>query len=476
MKKSISAVAAFAAAVMISFSASAADIPMKRLGKTAEYASSTAVSTAELLTSRSVKNTLVIKPREAFIVPAGKKLVLKAGCKVQGTLYIQQGGILSVSGGKLDISGSVINDGTISIGSKAKLDVRKDAMLYTSADGSFKSNSNYISVDLGANVACLGSSSIKGGSSANVTKLVPTPVSGKVITTDTGNVVISSETISVKTALSMINVDYSTAAEVPAGYVPETTVLEMENGGSIEVSFVHGEIAQIGNAPMRYILRTADLKDPVTDYSEKLAAAWEKKWQSISKDGMATPKVSVFTYEMSDGSWFVAMIYPSYQNDRAVFYRLAGGKVTELAESSCGLDLTVLKKGSEYILRSTSTHSFISGTNGATSLSVIDDYYKIGKTGMTLLGSFERHIHGDEITYTGVLTNGDYANASFSEYNGLQEDITRGSVVACHADFDNTGDLSSDYYLEFTKRGSNLAGYIADRLYTPERENVVYYG
>ena len=179
---------------------------------------------------------------------------------------------------------------------------------------------------------------------------------------------------------------------------------------------------------------------------------------------------------MSDGSWFVAMIYPSYQNDRAVFYRLAGGKVTELAESSCGLDLTVLKKGSEYILRSTSTHSFISGTNGATSLSVIDDYYKIGKTGMALLGSFERHIHGDEITYTGVLTNGDYANASFSEYNGLQEDITRGSVVACHADFDNTGDLSSDYYLEFTKRGSDLAGYIADRLYTPERENVVYYG
>lgn len=29
--------------------------------------------------------------------------------------------------------------------------------------------------------------------------------------------------------------------------------------------------------------------------------------------------------------------------------------------------------------------------------------------------------------------------------------------------------------MEFTKSGSDLTSYIADRLYTPQRENVVYF-
>lgn len=101
MKKTAALAAALAAAMIVTVSASAADISMKRLGKTAEYASSSYASTAELLTSRTVKNTLKVSSGEAFIVPAGKKLVLKNGCKIQGTLYIQQGGILSVSGGTM---------------------------------------------------------------------------------------------------------------------------------------------------------------------------------------------------------------------------------------------------------------------------------------------------------------------------------------------------------------------------------------
>ena len=121
MKKTAALAAALAAAMIVTVSASAADISMKRLGKTAEYASSSYASTAELLTSRTVKNTLKVSSGEAFIVPAGKKLVLKNGCKIQGTLYIQQGGILSVSGGTMQISGTVVNDGTISVGSSVVL-------------------------------------------------------------------------------------------------------------------------------------------------------------------------------------------------------------------------------------------------------------------------------------------------------------------------------------------------------------------
>ena len=79
MKKTAALAAALAAAMIVTVSASAADISMKRLGKTAEYASSSYASTAELLTSRTVKNTLKVSSGEAFIVPAGKKLVLKNG-------------------------------------------------------------------------------------------------------------------------------------------------------------------------------------------------------------------------------------------------------------------------------------------------------------------------------------------------------------------------------------------------------------
>lgn len=478
MKKTAAIAAAIAAAMIMTISSSAADISMKRLGKTAEYASSSFVNTAELLTSRTVKNTLVVKPREAFIVPAGKKLVLSRGCKIQGTLYIQQGGILSVSGGTMQISGTVINDGTISIGSKSTLDVLSGGELFTTADGTFKSSTNRITINDNADVACLGGSRVTKCSSAMKSKLVPKAVSGIISTRDTGDVLLSSEKVSADIALAMTDVDYYTRDEFPAGSTSEHTEVLFDNGSSIEFSFMDGQITCIGNAPITKIFVTADLKDPISDYSEKLAAAFRKKWKSISAEqsGMVQPKVSVFTYEMSDGSWLAAMIYPSYNSNQAVFYRLSGGKVTEIGSGKCGLELTVLKKGSDYILHSTGTEAFISGANGATSLAVIDDYYQVGKKDLTLLGSFESHKFADEITYTGSLVDGEYASVSTKDFSRLQDRITSGYTAECTANFDATGDLSSDYYLEFTKSGSDLVSYIADRLYTPQRENVTYFG
>ena len=478
MKKNAALAAALAASMIVTVSASAPDISMKRLGKTAEYASSSFASTAELLTSRTVKNTLKVSSGEAFIVPAGKKLVLKNGCKIQGTLYIQQGGILSVSGGTMQISGTVVNDGTISVGSRAALDVLNGGVLYTSADGTFKSATNRITIDSSADVACLGSSRVTRCSSALKTKLLPKAVSGINTTRDTGDVVINSEKISAAIALTMVDVDYFTRDEFPAGSPSEHTQILFDDGSSIEFSFMDGKITCIGEAPLTKIFVTADLKDPVTNYSEKLAAAFLKKWKTISSEqsGMVRQEVSVFTYEMSDGSWLAAMIYPSYQSNQAVFYRLAGGKVTEIGSGNCGLELTVLKNGSDYILHSTSTQSFISGTNGATSLAIIDDYYQIGKKELSLLGSFESHKHGEEITYTGSLVNGAYADVSARDFTSLQNKITSGYKADCSANFDTTGDLSSDYSLEFTKSGNDLTSYIADRLYTPQRENVVYFG
>lgn len=478
MKKIPVIAAVLAAAMIVTTSASAADISMKRLGKTAEYAASSFVNTAELLTSRNVKNTLTIKPKEAFIVPAGKKLVLNNGSKIQGTLYIQQGGILSVSGGKLEISGTVINDGTISIGSKATLDVLNGGELFTSADGTFKSSTSKIILSENANVACLGSSRVTKCSSAMKSKLVPKAVSGINSTLDTGDVVINSEKVSASVALAMISVDYYTRDEFPAGKTSEQTEILFDNGSSFEFSFMNGQITCIGNAPITKIFTTADIKDPITSYSEKLAAAFQKKWKSISSSqaGMVLPQVSVFTYEMGDGSWLAAMVYPSYESNQAVFYRLSGGKVREIGTKNCGLELSVLKKGSSYILHSTSKQSFISGTNGSTSIAIIDDYYQIGKSDLTLLGSFETHKRGGEVTYTGQLVDGEYEDVAAKDYSNLQNKITSGYKTDSLVDFDATGNLSSDYYLEFTKSGSDLAAYIADRMVPQHDVEVDYAG
>ena len=183
MKKIAFIATVMAAAILLTATVSAADVPLKRLGKTAEYNSSATVSTASLLSSRSVKNTLV-KSGEAMIIPAGKKLVLKRGCRVKGTLYIQEGGKLSVSGGTLEITGSVINDGTISVGSKASVNIKKNGELYTSASGTFKSTTKNITINDDSTTVCLGTASISGCSVGSKKALKPDLVSAVSRTTD----------------------------------------------------------------------------------------------------------------------------------------------------------------------------------------------------------------------------------------------------------------------------------------------------
>ncbi len=478
MKKIASAAAILAAAMLITVSASAADISMKRLGKTAQYASSDEVSTAQLLTSRTVKNTLVIKSNEAFIVPAGKKLVLTGGCRIQGTLYIQQGGTLSVTGGALTVSGEVVNDGLVSIGSKASLNVKKGGELYTSSDGTFRSSTANITLSSKASVACLGKSSVKGCSSAIKNQLLPKAVSAVNTVTGTGNKVLSTENISADIALSMIDVDYYQYDSVPDGSNVITTNVLFDNGSSIDFTFIEGKLSAIGGAEMHSIMTTADLKDSITDYSNKLAAAWQKKWKSVSaeKDGTALPQLTLFTYKMSDGSWFAAMIYPTYKSNEAVLYRLSGGKVTELGSVTCGLQLSMLKNGSEYILHSTLKRSFISGANGATGLNVMDDYYKIGKKSAELLGSFEKNESGNNTSEWSALSNGEYSEITSAKYNSLQRSITKGYTADYSQNFDVTGDLWSDYFFEFTDDEDGLVSYIAARLYSPEKQEVTKSG
>lgn len=458
MKRFISTAAALAAAMMITVSATAANIPMKRLGSSAEYASSAQLSTACLQTDRTVKNTLVVKSGEAFIVPSGKNLVLTRGCKVKGTLYIENGGSVTVKGGTLLISGSVINNGTLSIGSKAKLDVRDGALLYTAYNGTFKSKTIDIDIADKANLFCLGDDDIKNCSCNTLIRLVPLIDSAKTVTTGIGDEVLSSEDMDVNEALDMLKADYSCAEEVPTGrstgLVLESETDADENTSILEVSFVNGRIAQIGKAPMRYVLNTAGLRDDVTVYSEGLVRKWNKKWNSIgADDAMVTPAISLYTYQMGD-DWLAVMVYPSYKSYAAVCYRLSGGKIKELGSVvPCGLDFEVLRKGSDYILHTTAEVPFTAGLNAETATDVFDSFYKVGKKSMKLLGSLEH----DSLGNWAVLEGQSYDKITEEEYNKLMTALTDG----CSSADKTTLDVPA---LEFRKSYGNFMNYIADCL------------
>lgn len=458
MKRIISTAAALAAAMMITVSASAANIPMKRLGNSAEYASSSDVNTACLQSDRTVKNTLVVKQNEAFIVPSGKKLVLKNGCKIKGTLYIENGGSVTVKGGTLYVSGSVINNGTLSVGAKAKLDVKNNGLLYTAYNGTFKSSTVDIDIADKANLFCLGKNVVKNCSCNTLIRLVPLIDYAKTVTTDIGGEVLTSEDIDVSTACNMLMADYSCADEIPIG-ASESLVLDSEidakdNGSHIEVSFVGGRIAQIGNAPMRYILNTAGLRDDETVYSEGLARKWNKKWNSInSNNAMVTPKVSLYTCQMGD-DWLAVMVYPTYKSYAAVCYRLSGGKITELGSvAPCGLDFEVLKKGSDFILHTTAKVPFTSGPNAETSTDMLDNFYKVGKKSIKLLGGFEY----DDLNNWAVLEGDEYIKVAESEYTERMTALIAGYSV----DNKTTVEVPA---LEFDKSYGNFMEYIAEHL------------
>ncbi|MDE7233605.1 MAG: hypothetical protein K2N29_00925, partial [Ruminiclostridium sp.] len=89
---------------------------------------------------------------------------LKHGARIDGTIYIQKGGKLRVTGGDLSISpsGAVISDGTLSIGKKAKFTVENGGEVFVGKTGRFilTSEESLRFADM-ATVVCVGKTNAK---------------------------------------------------------------------------------------------------------------------------------------------------------------------------------------------------------------------------------------------------------------------------------------------------------------------------
>lgn len=146
------------AAVACAAFAQGADVSLDRIGSSLIYHGVAGTGADFLVKNRTVKSgALVVAKDETFVVPAGKKLVLKQGMEVSGQLYIEEGGYVAVSGGSMDVSGAVVCDGTLAFGGNASLFVYDRGTLFVNACGTLKYRSEIIPAVLSrADAVCLG--------------------------------------------------------------------------------------------------------------------------------------------------------------------------------------------------------------------------------------------------------------------------------------------------------------------------------
>lgn len=123
------------------------------------------ILTTSILKTAMVKDQAVAVGRnESLIVRKNVTLVLKQGARIDGTVYIQKGGKLRITGGDFSVSpsGAVISEGTLSIGKKADFTVENDGEVFIGKTGRFiiTSEESLRFADM-ATVVCVGKTNAK---------------------------------------------------------------------------------------------------------------------------------------------------------------------------------------------------------------------------------------------------------------------------------------------------------------------------
>ena len=273
------AVIAAAISAVCAVSAAAQNVPLDRISDSTVSASY--LEAVKMTKNRTVKNELLVGKGEALVIPNGCRLTLKKGAEINGTLYIEEGGYLAVSGGTLKIGGSVVSDGTIAIGSKAGLRVYNGSELFVSKNGTLKISSTdmlQLSFDLRSIIACEGRFIASGFSKNSFTKTlcakpayavkaVYEPMSGSVqeTTAYTGDEIAD---ILPKAGA------YASLPLPVGGYSTQISVI-YDNGCCIKFDVFDDKIISIGDAGIASILyafETTDFLmdnlDPVYDHAD----------------------------------------------------------------------------------------------------------------------------------------------------------------------------------------------------------------
>ncbi|MCM1333821.1 MAG: hypothetical protein NC084_01430 [Bacteroides sp.] len=111
---------------------------------------------AVLTKSVSISKALDVSEDGFLVIPSGKTLILKKGARINGSVYIENGGTLTFRAGTATIGGSIVSDGKVKIEDESY--VRVGGVLYVSPRGglSVGEKSTLKQKGIGGSIVCLG--------------------------------------------------------------------------------------------------------------------------------------------------------------------------------------------------------------------------------------------------------------------------------------------------------------------------------
>ena len=177
--------------------------------------------------------------------------------------------------------------------------------------------------------------------------------------------------------------------------------------------------------------------------SDRLAEMWLNKWTEITASmDLLIPKVSVFGFELSDGSRLVAFVYPNYKSYGAVFYRISGSDITELGNETCGSDFELLENPSGQYLHT--TIRFAGGVMNADSIYIDDSYYLITESSLDPVLRVGKELYNEDEVYWAVYENEESVSVTAEEYENLINSALPECAVVSAVSLDKDGDYKID--------------------------------
>lgn len=252
--------------------------------------------------------------------------------------------------------------------------------------------------------------------------------------------------------------DYSAVNGTQTGV---TTMLS----GNLSADEEAGTITDLG-AGISYVFDFDAISDTLTgahytamksdiSVSERLEKMWLGRWSEIAANTeFVLPQLSVFGFDLHDGSRLAAFVYPSYKSYEAVFYRISGEEITELGAEMCGTDFELLKNSSGQYLHI--TKKFSGGAMNEESMYVDHYYYLITNTSLEPVLSVGTQVYGGQAGDWYVYENGESTNITSEEYENLISSAMPEHTSVSAIELDKDGDFKIDEYCAFEDNPEGL--------------------
>ncbi len=260
--------------------------------------------------------------------------------------------------------------------------------------------------------------------------------------------------------------DYSAVNGAPMGV---TTMLS----GNLSADEEAGTITDLGTG-ISYVFDFGAISDTLTgahytavksdiSVSERLEKMWLGRWAEIAANTeFVLPQLSVFGFDLRDGSRLAAFVYPSYKSYAAVFYRISGEEITELGAEMCGTDFELLENSSGQYLHITKT--FSGGVMDEESLYVDHYCYLITNASLEPVLSVGAQVYGGHVGGWYVYENGESTSITSEEYENLISSAMPEHTSVSAIELDKDGDFKIDEYCAFEDNHEGLRAAVLSAL------------